>query len=149
MCSPQIRQDLLQLVAKCFLKRRSQEILRLKYLKPDGQSRKTKQKLEESCSQVVFAILIPAKLTQIWRTSCLRIAWRILRMHDRKLNGCRQRLLFAHHLIPRKCSLCSQGSILFHWNYKFELIGASLQALAKSITFSSRCGMELEKSYSV
>ena len=30
-------------------------------------------------------------------------------MHDRKLNGCRQRLLFARHLIPRKCSLCSQG----------------------------------------
>ena len=23
--------------------------------------------------------------------------------------GCRQRLLFARHLIPRKCSLCSQG----------------------------------------
>ena len=59
--------------------------------------------------QVVFAILIPAKLTQIWRTSCLRIAWRILRMHDRKLNGCRQRLLFARQLIPRKCSLCLQG----------------------------------------
>ena len=36
-----------------------------KYLKPDGQSKKTKQKLEESCSQVVFAIFIPAKLTQI------------------------------------------------------------------------------------
>ena len=31
----------------------------------DGQSRKTKQKFEEICSQVVFAILIPAKLTQI------------------------------------------------------------------------------------
>ena len=30
-------------------------------------------------------------------------------MHDRKLNGCRQRLLFARQLIPRKCSLCSQG----------------------------------------
>ena len=51
-----------------------------KYLKPDGQSKKTKQKLEESCSQVVFAIFIPAKLTQIWRTSSLRIAWRIMRM---------------------------------------------------------------------
>ena len=25
------------------------------------------------------------------------------------LNSCRQRLLFARHLIPRKCSLCSQG----------------------------------------
>ena len=31
-------------------------------------------------------------------------------MHDRKLNGCRQRLLFARQLIPRKCSLCSQGN---------------------------------------
>ena len=30
-------------------------------------------------------------------------------MHDGKLNGCRQRLLFARQLIPRKCSLCSQG----------------------------------------
>ena len=35
--------------------------LRLKYLKPE----RTKQKLEESCSQVVFASLIPSKLTQI------------------------------------------------------------------------------------
>ena len=35
-----------------------------------------------------------------------RITWRILRMHDRKLNGCWQRLLFARQLIPRKCSLC-------------------------------------------
>ena len=85
--------------------------LRLKYLKPEG----TKQKLEESCSRVVFASLIPSKLTQIWRTSCLRIAWRILRMHDRKLNGCRQRLLFASQLIPRKCSLCSKGSENENW----------------------------------
>ena len=30
-------------------------------------------------------------------------------MHDRKLNGCRQRLLFARQLIPRKCSLCSHA----------------------------------------
>ena len=44
-----------------------------------------KQKLEKSCSKVVFASLIPAKLTQIWRTSCLRIAWRILHIYDRKL----------------------------------------------------------------
>ena len=27
------------------------------------------------------------------------------------LNDCRQRLLFARQLIPRKCSLCSQGTI--------------------------------------
>ena len=26
------------------------------------------------------------------------------------LNGCRQRLLFERQLIPRKCSLCSQGT---------------------------------------
>ena len=26
------------------------------------------------------------------------------------MNGCRQRLLFARQLIPRKCSLCSQGN---------------------------------------
>ena len=80
------------------------------------QSRKKKQKLKESCSEVVFAILIPAKLTQIWRTSCLRIAWRIVRMHDGKLNGCRQRLLFARQLIPRKCSLCSQGRKTFSYH---------------------------------
>ena len=35
-----------------------------------------------------------------------------LRMHDRKVNGCRQRLLFAHQLMPRKCSLCSQGTYI-------------------------------------
>ena len=28
------------------------------------------------------------------------------------LNGCRQRLLFARHVIPRKCSLCSQGTCM-------------------------------------
>ena len=33
-----------------------------------------------------------------------RITWRILSMHDRKLNGSWQRLLFARQLIPRKCS---------------------------------------------
>ena len=32
-------------------------------------------------------------------------------MHDRKLNGCRQRLLFARQLTQRKCSLCSQGTL--------------------------------------
>ena len=113
--------------------RRSGEILRLKYLKPDGQSRKTKEKLEESCPQVVFAILIPAKLTQIWRTSCLRIVWRILRMHDKKLNGCRQRILFARYLIPRKCSLCSQG--MNNWalrrNWKQWLSDAKFRELNK------------------
>ena len=30
-------------------------------------------------------------------------------MHDRKFNGCWQRLLFAHQLRQQKCSLCSQG----------------------------------------
>ena len=30
-------------------------------------------------------------------------------MNDRKLNGCRQRVLFARRLIPPQCSLCSQG----------------------------------------
>ena len=86
-----------------------------KILKTRRAKRKNKTKargeLFASDSQVVFAILITAKLTHIWRTSCLRIAWRISRMHDRKLNGCRQRLPFARHFIPRKCSLCSQGSI--------------------------------------
>ena len=28
------------------------------------------------------------------------------------LNDCRQRLLFARQLIPRKCSLCSQGRLM-------------------------------------
>ena len=60
-----------------------------------------------------------AKLTQVWRTSCLRIARRILRMHDTKLNGCRQRLLFARQLIPRKCSLCSQGRQTEKWRPKW------------------------------
>ena len=32
-------------------------------------------------------------------------------MHDRKLNGCRQRLLFARQLTQRKCGLCSQGIV--------------------------------------
>ena len=73
----------------------------------DPQKTKSSRRVQFAGS---FRSLIRAKLTQIWRTSCLRIAWRILRMHDRKLNGCRHRLLFAHQLIPRKCSLCSQGS---------------------------------------
>ena len=34
---------------------------------------------------------------------------RISHMHDRKLNGCCQRLLFARQLTQRKCSLCSQS----------------------------------------
>ena len=38
------------------------EILRLKYLKPEGAKQKNKQKLEESSSQVVFTSLIPASL---------------------------------------------------------------------------------------
>ena len=33
-------------------------------------------------------------------------------MHDRKLNGCWQRLLFARQLTQRKCSLCSQGTMV-------------------------------------
>ena len=30
---------------------------------------------------------------------------------DRKLNGCRQRLLFTQQLTQQKCSLCSQGML--------------------------------------
>ena len=39
------------------------------------------------------------------------MAWQISRMHDRKLNGCRQRLLFARQLTQWKYSLCSQGML--------------------------------------
>ena len=51
----------------------------------------------------------------------LRKTWRLILLANRvtnfaharwkigKLNGCRQRLLFARQLIQRKCSLCSQG----------------------------------------
>ena len=31
-------------------------------------------------------------------------------LHSRKLNGCQQRLLFAHQLTQQKCSLCLQGT---------------------------------------
>ena len=75
------------------------------------------------------------------QASCLRIAWRILRMHDRKLNGCRQRLLFARHLIPRKCSLCSQG-MLFDDKLQTQLnhIRASnkISTKADNSTFSTK-----------
>ena len=88
----------------------SAKILKTRRAKQKNKT-KARGKSFASGSQVVFAILIPAKLTQIWRTSCLRIALRrILRMHDRKVNGCRQRLLFVCHLIRRKYSLCSQGT---------------------------------------
>ena len=40
----------------------------------------------------------------------LRIAWQILHMHNRKLNGCQQRLLFACQLTQGKCSLCLKGT---------------------------------------
>ena len=97
-----------------------------KILKTRRAKRKNKTKargeLFASGSRVVFAILIPAKLTHIWRTTCLRIAWRISRMHDRKLNGCRQRLPFARHFIPRKCSLCSQSSIHADWSDRLTML---------------------------
>ena len=57
----------------------------------------------------LFASLIPAKLAQNWRKTC-RISVpcesrdEFLPMHNRKLNGCQQMLLFAVQLIPRKCS---------------------------------------------
>ena len=108
MCSKQTELTTVDSIKILSWKRRSVEILGLKYLKTRGVNQK-KKKLEESSFQVVFASLISVKLAQIWQTSCLRIAWQIFHMHDRKLNGCRQRLLFARQLIPRKCSLCSQG----------------------------------------
>ena len=40
----------------------------------------------------------------------LRIAWQILHMHNRKLNSCQQRLLFACQLTQGKCSLCLKGT---------------------------------------
>jgi len=42
---------------------------------------------------------------------CLRIAWRISRMHDRKLNGCQQSLLFTPQLTQQKRSLYLQGAV--------------------------------------
>ena len=95
------------------------KILKTRRVKPKNKT-KARGELFASGSQVVFAILIPAKLTHIWRTTCLRIAWRISRMHDRKLNGCRQRLPFARHFILRKCSLCSQGSIHADWSDRYD-----------------------------
>ena len=43
-------------------------------------------------------------------------------MHDRKLNGCWQRLLFARQLIPRKCSenVASASRVL---KLEFKTIG--------------------------
>ena len=57
----------------------------------------------------LFASLIPAKLAQNWRkTWRISVAWEspdeFLPIHNRKLNGCQQRLLFALRFIPRKCS---------------------------------------------
>ena len=83
------------------------EILRLKYLKPEG----AKQKNEITARGELFASSFrkfDSRETHADLTNQL-LANR-LRMHDRKLNSCRQRLLFALQLIPRKCCLYSQGS---------------------------------------
>ena len=127
MCSPQIRQDLLYTIGSIMLSQKTiPGNFAAKILKTTRAKQKNKTKargeLFASGSQVVFAILIPTKLTHIWRTTCLRIAWRISRMHDRKLNGCRQRLLFARHFIPRKCSLCSQSSIHADWSDRLTVL---------------------------
>ena len=75
--------------------------------------------LRESCvnlaqqMRVNAIFLFPRNLrhltTDLTINFACEIARRISRMHDRKLNGCQQRLLFARQLLQRKCSLCSQG----------------------------------------
>ena len=53
---------------------------------------------------------------------CLWIAWRISHMHVRKLNGCQQRLLFAHEVTLRKCNLFSQGKCFpSRLSYNFQV----------------------------
>ena len=102
------------------------EILRLKYLKPEGAKQKNKTKARGELFAGSFRKFdsreTHADLTNQLLTSELLIAWRILRMHDRKLNGCRQRLPFARHFIPRKCSLCSQSSIHADWSDRLTML---------------------------
>ena len=61
-------------------------------------------------SQFFYSPETRAIWRQTWRLTLLAIAWRISHMHDIKLNGCRQRLLFARQLTQWKCSLCVQGT---------------------------------------
>ena len=72
--------------------------------------------LHESCiaDQSCLHFFIPWKLASFDNRPndifCLQIVWRISCMHDRKLNSCRQRLLFARQLTQWKCSLSLHGS---------------------------------------
>ena len=78
----------------------------------------------ESCmsrpelSQFFYSCETCAIWWQTWRLIFLRIVWQILCMHDRKLNGCQQRVLFACQLTQQKCTLCSQGKQKFLSWYK-------------------------------
>ena len=55
------------------------------------------------------------------------------------LNGCQQRLFFAHQLTQQKCSLCSQGtfnSIKYKkWIIKFILFIETLFSLDRIVKF--------------
>ena len=65
--------------------------------------------------KLVNAIFYSRETRAIWRQT-----WRLILLANRvtnfaharyKLNGCRQRLLFARQLTQRKCGLCSQGIV--------------------------------------
>ena len=68
-----------------------------------------------------------------------KIFWRsgppLISGSGRKLNGCRQRLLFTQQLTQQKCSLCSQSAVIkgpsqkllwFHVNIAFKSVGQVL-----------------------
>ena len=106
MCCPQSRKDFINTAngSIYFLKKHNPRKLValtsatkvLKYLKPEGEKQENKTKLEQvGCSQVWFP-QNPRKIDE--RRDEFSF------MHNRKLNGCQQRLLFALRLIPRKCS---------------------------------------------
>ena len=114
MCCPQSRKDFINTEngSIYFLKKHNPRKLValtsatkvLKYLKPEGEKQENK-----AWAGWLFASLIPAKLAQNWRkTWRISVAWEspdeFLPIHNRKLNGCQQRLLFALRFIPRKCS---------------------------------------------
>ena len=72
----------------------------------------------EHCVNLAWVLRSRTELSQFFYSHETAAIWRqtrrliliCLRMYDRKLNGCRQRLLFARQLTQRKCSLFSQGN---------------------------------------
>ena len=58
------------------------------------------------------------------------------------LNGCRQRLLFARQLIPRKCSLCSQGTCHLKVSISFFMIHFSISTTFWATRVTVTCHVE-------